>query len=185
MEYITLDVDDADSFLDPASIQSAIVHALKVTTTWLTKESVRLLGVKLRIRSTASRRRIKKGKVKGRDSSVWFGIRPLNLAYIRDYQQTGKGVMSGGDRFHKGAFVQSMNGSPELIFRRTGERPRKSKPRQKPLPKGQRRVRKSPPVEVVREEFDDEMLVIIHGLETEIQGIFKEAFLEYLINLTQ
>lgn len=185
MQNITLTVEDADAYIDEENVSAAVAHALKASTKWLSAESVKRLGVKLRIRSSAGRRRVRKGKIKGSNGSVWFGLRPLNVAYIRDYTQTKTGVISGGERFYKGAFVASINGSPETIFRRTRPRSKVNRPRAKPLPKGQRRKRKSPPIEVVREEFSPDMLTIITDIEFELNGIFKEAFFDYLDSLHQ
>ncbi|MBN8090494.1 hypothetical protein J0J26_20535 [Vibrio vulnificus] len=175
---IYLDVED-ERWLDKKFIAEKASAALKVTQKWLTNESVKRLGKELRIRASSSRRRIKSAKIKGNKTSVWFGILPLNLAYIRDYSQVPKGVLSG-DAFYKGAFVQSMKNSPLLIWQRTRDRKPQPKPRQKPLPKGQRRERKSPQVAVVREEFHHDAEGIIAQLETEIQDVYKEAFLNEL-----
>ncbi|POC61767.1 hypothetical protein CRN32_03275, partial [Vibrio vulnificus] len=59
-------------------------------------------------------------------------------------------------------------------------RPTQPKPRRKPLPKGQTRKRKSPPVEVVREDIHMETSEIVAQLEVELQDVYKEAFLDEL-----
>ncbi|MBM5180127.1 hypothetical protein J7937_21605 [Vibrio parahaemolyticus] len=179
MMQIYLDVDD-EKYLDAVYVHQCSKAALKITQRWLTRESIRRYGKELRIRSTAGRRRVRKGKIKGSTATVWYGIRPLNLAYARNYTAVDGGVLSGGERFYKGAFLQSMNGSSEVIWRRTRDRPKQPKPRKKPLPKGQRRKRKSPPAEVVREHIDMEASEIVAQLEFEIQDVFKEAFLNEL-----
>lgn len=179
MMDIYLSVDD-EKYFDTKHVHHCAKVALKKTQKWLTQESIKRFGKELRIRSTAGRRRVRKGKITGGKATVWYGIRPLNLAYARDYKAVDGGVMSGGERFYRGTFLQSMNGSGEMIWRRTRERPRKPKPRRKPLPNGQRRKRKSPPAEVVREHIDSDVSEIITQLEIELQDIYKEAFLNEL-----
>ncbi len=178
MMNLHLTVED-ERWFDKEHVNECASAALKVAQKWLIKESIKRLGKDLRIRSSAGRRRVKSGKVKGNQTSVWFGLLPLNVAYIRDFDQAPKGVQSG-DAFYKGAFVQSMNNSPLLIWKRTRERPKQPKPRRKPLPKGQTRKRKSPPVEVVREDIHMETSEIVAQLEIELQDVYKEAFLNEL-----
>lgn len=178
MMDLHLTVED-ERWLDKEHVNQCASAALKIAQKWLTKESIKRLGKDLRIRSSAGRRRVKSGKVKGNQTRVWFGLLPLNVAYIRDFDQVPKGVQSG-DAFYKGAFVQSMNNSPLLIWKRTRERPKQPKPRRKPLPNGQSRKRKSPPVEVVREDFHMEALEIVAQLEVDLQDVYKEAFLNEL-----
>lgn len=178
MMDLHLTVED-ERWLDKEHVNQCASAALKVAQKWLTKESIKRLGKDLRIRSSVGRRRVKSGKVKGNQTSVWFGLLPLNVAYIRDFDQVPKGVQSG-DAFYKGAFVQSMNSSPLLIWKRTRERPKQPKPRRKPLSKGQTRKRKSPPVEVVREDIHMETSEIVAQLEVELQDVYKEAFLNEL-----
>ncbi|HCH1859593.1 TPA: hypothetical protein NKR10_004531 [Vibrio parahaemolyticus] len=178
MNNVHLTVED-EHWFDKEHVNKCASAALKVAQKWLTKESIKRLGQELKIRSSAGRRRVKSGKVKGNQTSVWFGLLPLNVAYIRDFNQVPKGVQSG-DAFYKGAFVQSMNNSPLLIWKRTRERSTQPKPRRKPLPKGQTRKRKSPPVEVVREDIHMETSEIVAQLEVELQDVYKEAFLDEL-----
>lgn len=178
MIYLNLNVED-ERWLDKKFVYACANRALRVAQRWMSKESIRRLGQELRIRSSAGRRRVRTGKVTNNATTVWFGLRPLNLAYVRDFEQVPKGVLSGNS-FYRGAFVQSMKGSPLLIWRRTRERPTRPKPRRKPLPKGQRRPRKSPPVETIREDIELEASTIITQLEIEIQDVFKEAFLHEL-----
>ncbi|MBD1559603.1 hypothetical protein HC752_21910 [Vibrio sp. S9_S30] len=179
MMQMTLDVSDAKYF-DIVFVRKCADEALKHTKKWLMRESLRRLGYELRIRSTAGRRRVKASKVKGGKTSVWYGIQPINLAYARDYETVSGGVLSGGERFYKGAFVQSINNSPLLIWRRLRERPKRGGKRRKPLPKGQRRPRKSPQPVVVREDINGEASDVVAKLELEIQDVFKEYFLNEL-----
>ena len=178
MMDLHLTVED-ERWFDKEHVNECASAALKVAQKWLTKESIKRLGKELRIRSSSARRRVKSGKIKDNQTSQWFGLLPLNVAYIRDFDQVPKGVQSG-DAFYKGAFVQSMNNSPLLIWKRTRERPKQPKPRRKPLPKGQARKRKSPPVEVVREDIQMETSEIVAQLEIELQDVYKEAFLNEL-----
>lgn len=161
--------------------EKAATQALKVATRWLAKESVRRLGKKLRIRTAALRRRVRVNRIEKNTGGVWYGLEPLSLAYARDYHQTPTGVQSG-ERFYKGAFAQVMSGSRELVWMRTGERPKSSK-RKKRSPNGTRRYRKSPPVKVVREEIDDELTTetdAIMALQSELQNVYQEAFIHEL-----
>jgi len=178
MNEVHLTVED-ENWFDKEHVNKCATAALKVARKWLSKESIKRLGQELKISSSAGRRRVKSGKIKGNQTSQWFGLLPLNVAYIRDFNQVPKGVQSG-DAFYKGAFVQSMNNSPLLIWKRTRERPTQPKPRRKPLPKGQTRKRKSPPVEVVREDIHMEASEIVAQLEVELQDVYKEAFLDEL-----
>ena len=178
MNEVHLTVED-ENWFDKEHVNKCATAALKVARKWLSKESIKRLGQELKISSSAGRRRVKSGKIKGNQTSQWFGLLPLNVAYIRDFNQVPKGVQSG-DAFYKGAFVQSMNNSPLLIWKRSRERPTQPKPRRKPLPKGQTRKRKSPPVEVVREDIHMEASEIVAQLEVELQDVYKEAFLDEL-----
>ncbi|UTZ44793.1 hypothetical protein [Vibrio campbellii] len=178
MNEVHLTVED-ENWFDKEHVNKCATAALKVARKWLSKESIKRLGQELKISSSAGRRRVKSGKIKGNQTSQWFGLLPLNVAYIRDFNQVPKGVQSG-DAFYKGAFVQSMNNSPLLIWKRTRERPTQPKPRRKPLPKGQTRKRKSPPVEVVREDIHMEASEIVAQLKVELQDVYKEAFLDEL-----
>ncbi|MEZ8316648.1 hypothetical protein AB6C44_23850 [Vibrio splendidus] len=178
MMDLHLTVED-ERWLDKEHVNQCASAALKIAQKWFTKESIKRLGKDLRIRASAGRRRVKSGEVKGNQTSVWFGLLPLNVAYIRDFDQVPKGVQSG-DAFYKGAFVQSVNNSPLLIWKRTRERPKQPKPRRKPLPNGQTRKRKSPPIEVVREDIHMETSEIVAQLEVELQDVYKEAFLNEL-----
>lgn len=178
MNEVHLTVED-ENWFDKEHVNKCATAALKVARKWLSKESIKRLGQELKISSSSARRRVKSGKIKGNQTSQWFGLLPLNVAYIRDFNQVPKGVQSG-DAFYKGAFVQSMNNSPLLIWKRTRERPTQPKPRRKPLPKGQTRKRKSPPVEVVREDIHMEASEIVAQLEVELQDVYKEAFLDEL-----
>ncbi|UJX32976.1 hypothetical protein [Vibrio parahaemolyticus] len=178
MNEVHLTVED-EHWFNKEHVNKCATAALKVARKWLSKESIKRLGQELKISSSSARRRVKSGKIKGNQTSQWFGLLPLNVAYIRDFNQVPKGVQSG-DAFYKGAFVQSMNNSPLLIWKRTRERPTQPKPRRKPLPKGQTRKRKSPPVEVVREDIHMEASEIVAQLEVELQDVYKEAFLDEL-----
>ncbi|WP_017817517.1 hypothetical protein [Vibrio harveyi] len=175
MMNIYLDVE-GEKYFDRTHVNTAVNEAVKVVTKWLTKESIKRLGTKLRIRSTAGRRRVRMSKTKAGKGSVWYGLRPINLAYVRAYSQEKTGVRSG-ESFYKSAFTRSMNGSRELIWVRSRDRAKVGSRRPR-SPNGTRRKRKSPVVEVVREDLHDGTNEIINQLELEAQGIFREAFLD-------
>lgn len=179
MNEIYLDVTD-EKYFDVKNITRAIDKALKVTTKWLSQESIKRFGTKYRIRSTAGRRRVKINRIKNGKSGVWYGLRPISLAYVRDYSQEPDGVQSG-EHFYKGAFAQAISGTKELIWRRKRERPKETGKRTR-SPNGTRKPRKSPTPEIVREDFAPEIIDDITALEHETYEKFKEAFLNAMHN---
>jgi len=180
MINVYAEVEDAKYF-HHKDLEKALTRALKKTSTWLKAESVRVLGRELEIRAGAWRKRIKVNRIDKDTGGIWIGINDLNLAYVRDYHQTATGVVSGDNYYHK-AFAQVMSGSRELIWRRTGERRKVSNPYAKRSPNGTRKWRKSPPVEIVREEIADEVEAYTKRGDLERRTIeyFKEAFINEL-----
>ncbi|NGZ18031.1 hypothetical protein G6Z94_11840 [Vibrio aestuarianus] len=174
-------VEDEDLF-HRKDVEKVVTQALKATSKWLARESVKRIGRKLRIKTQAGKRRVKINKVNKNTGGVWYGLLPISLAYAREYKQTPTGVLSG-DRFYKGAFAQAVSGSRELIWERERERPKRST-RAKRSPNGTRRKRKSPPVRLVREDVHDETVEVVGQLEHEVQEVYKEAFLHGLNALT-
>lgn len=170
-------VEDEDLF-HHKDVEKVVTQALKETSKWLARESVKRIGRKLRIKTQAAKRRVKVNKVNKNTGGVWYGLLPISLAYAREYKQTSTGVLSG-DRFYKSAFAQVLSGSRELIWERTRNRP-KSPTRAKRSPNGTRRKRKSPPVRLVREDMHDETFEVVSQLEHEVQEVYKEAFLHGL-----
>lgn len=172
---VYVEVKDLDGFTH-AEMHTAARKALKVASKWLTRESIKRIGYKLKIRHSAGRRRVLMNKKDKNKGGVWIGLQPLNLAYIRKYQQTPKGVLSG-ESFYKGAFAQAIGHSNENIWIRTAER-RKTGTRKKRSPNGTQRYRKSPPIEKVTEDIEEKNIEsIIAALTLEIQPIFEEAFI--------
>lgn len=179
MINIYLEVEDGKTFTTE-DVDEATLYAERFVKKWLAKESIKRLGIKLRIRSTAGRKRVKTSSARSKKNSVWFGLRPITVAYLRDYKQTKSGVQSG-DKFYKGAFAASVNGGQELIWKRKSERLKVGK-RRKRSKNGTRRERPNPQIEVVREDLHDGTNQIINQLELEAQGVFKKAFLDAINN---
>ncbi|CAH6982704.1 conserved hypothetical protein [Vibrio chagasii] len=171
---VYLEVKDVENFKHKDMHEAASV-ALKVASKWLTRESIKRIGYKLKIRHSAGRRRVlmhKKDKDKG---GVWIGLQPLNIAYIRNYQQTPKGVLSG-EHFYKGAFAQAIGNSTENVWVRTSNR-RKTGTRKKRSPNGTQRYRKSPLIMKVKEDIEEDKIdPIVYALTLEIQSVFEKAF---------
>ena len=170
-------VDD-ENLYHHKDVEKAVTQALKATSKWLARESVKRLGRKLRIKTQAGKRRVKINKINKNTGGVWYGLLPISLAYAREYKQTPTGVLSG-DRFYKSAFAQTMSGSRELIWERTSSRG-KVKKRAKRSPNGTRRKRKSPLVRLVKEDVHDETFDVVSQLEHEVQRVYEEAFLNEL-----
>lgn len=175
MQDIQLSVDD-DKYFKGEHVHKAVRAAETVVKKWLAKESIRRLGQKLRMRSPAGRRRVKISSVSRKKNSVWYGLRPISLAFVRSYRQEKDGVRSGDD-FYKGAFVRSISGGRELIWRRTSNR-RKTSQRRKRSPNGTQRQRPNPTIELVKENIHDETNEVIRELELEATSVFREAFLD-------
>lgn len=178
MMNIHLSVED-ENYFDREHIDKCAKVALKVAQKWLSKESIKRIGEELNISRRSISRRVKAGKVKDGQTSMWYGLLPINIAFINDSEQVEGGVVANNYLYNR-VFFQSMNNSPILAWRRTRERAKQPKPRRKPLPKGQRRKRKSPPVERVSDHVEIDMEREILQLEAEIQDVYKEAFLNEL-----
>lgn len=175
---IYLSVED-EKYSDREHIDKCAKVALKIAQKWLTKESIKRIGEELNIARRSISRRIKAGKVKDDHTTMWYGLLPINIAFIRDAEEVEGGVMANNYLYNR-VFFRSMNNSPILAWRRKRERPKQPKPRRKPLPKGQRRERKSPLVERVSDYVDMDMEREILQLEIELQDVYKEAFLNEL-----
>lgn len=179
MKDVFVKVQDVEGFTHKDMHEAASL-ALRTTSRWLSRESLRRIGYKLKIRHSAGRRRVLMNKKDKNRGGVWIGLQPLSLAYIRSYQQKPKGVLSG-DSFYKGAFASAIGHSTENIWIRKSER-LKSKTRKKRSPNGTRRWRKSPLIERVYEGIDEkEIDPIVDELTLEIQPVFEKAFF-YEIN---
>tara|TARA_B100001059_G_scaffold236796_1_gene290498 strand:+ start:31514 stop:32056 length:543 start_codon:yes stop_codon:yes gene_type:complete len=178
MMDLHLTVED-ERWLDKEYVNQCASAALKVAQKWLTKESIRRIGEELNISRRSISRRVKAGKVKDGKTSMWYGLLPINIAFINDSKQVDGGVVANNYLYNR-VFFQSMKNSPILAWRRVRERAKQPKPRRKPLPKGQRRKRKSPPVERVSDHVEIDMEREILQLEAEIQDVYREAFLDEL-----
>lgn len=123
--YVEIMEEDTVGMSDE-SIAKAVTITLKKTQNFLTNESLKRLGIKMKIRRKALKNRIKKSKIKkGGRASVWFGFMPVPLDTLRDYYQTTAGVVSGGDEY-KGAFSQVVRGA-SLVWSRWVERKKATK----------------------------------------------------------
>ena len=172
---VYVEVKDAENFTHK-EMHAAASAALRVASKWLTRESIKRIGYKLKIRHSAGRRRVLMNKKDKNKGGVWIGLQPLNLAYIRKYQQTPKGVLSG-ESFYKGAFAQAIGNPTENIWIRTSNR-RKTGTRKKRSPNGTQRYRKSPLIMKVQEDIEEKDIEsIIDALTLEIQQVFEEAFI--------
>lgn len=186
MYDVTIDEKDIQ-LLSVNQIQKAVKAALKKTQTWLSRESIRSIGVRMKIRRAPLSKRVKKSRVKGNGASVWFGIMPIPVDSLRPFFQNGQGVVSGNDLYPH-AFAQRVNNSPLLVWERWVER-KKVDRRKKRNPNGQRvherdRRYKSK-IRRVLEPIDTEAKMILDKLEVDALQFFKRTLSDELFKQRQ
>lgn len=153
MMDIHLSSEDAE-LLEPDHLHRVTQRSLRIITNWLRSESARRLGKELRIQTKAVRDRIRVNH-QGDGSNLWVGLLPLSIHRLGSPKQTPTGVDVNG-RFFKGAFINPMSSSELLVFKRSRE--------------------SRLPIELVTEDYSDEMEKEIIDLTGELNTKWQEVF---------
>ncbi|MDG3089123.1 hypothetical protein P7F88_25005 [Vibrio hannami] len=185
--YDVLITEQETELLSGQQIEKAVKATLKKTQTFLTRESVKALGVRMKIRKAPLNKRIRKSSVKGNRASVWFGVLPIPVDSLRSFYQNKRGVVSGRE-VYPGAFAQRVKNSPMLVWERWVER-QKASPRKKRNPNGQRvlesKRRFKSKIQRVLEPIDIEAQDIIDELENDTLEFFKRTLTDELFKQRQ
>lgn len=134
----------------------AAARALRKTAQWLRTHSSREIAKELRIVQSPIRHRYNLySEAAGNTVKVWVGLQPISVHYLGNPRQTATGVQVGHRNFDD-AFLGSMRGGPEMVFRR----------------KGRERL----PLERVTEDWEGPALTILERWEQRAQRRFVELF---------
>jgi hypothetical protein len=113
--------------LDLSATEKQAAKALRSTlnkmAAWVRVRSVKGMSQKLEIQQKVIRRRLKAVKFKttadGGVAKVWYGLNPVDMIWL-GARQTGAGVQASGGRFVAGAFIKSIRGGKQQVFKRRG-----------------------------------------------------------------
>ena len=153
-----LDHSSTDLDLVGESDRSKVLNAaLSKLAVWVQRESIKH-GKTLKIRNLKTlRRRFLhfKGSKATTYAKAWLGTSPIGVDAWGDVRETDGGVFAAGEH-HPGAWVNSMDSSQPLVWRRTYENNPKS------------------PIERVTKNIDSDMGTFLESLESELQVKFEE-----------
>ncbi len=121
LERLSIDLDATEAQADKA-LNSTLVKMAS----WLRSKSVKGLSDTLSIQQKVIRRRLKSFRLQrrsgGSEITVWYGLDPIALIYLRARQGNG-GVQASGGRFVSAGFIaQGRNGSRQVFKRRGSAR---------------------------------------------------------------
>lgn len=152
-----LDHSSSDLHLVDESERSKVLNAaLSKLAAWVQRESIKH-GKTLKIRNLKTlRRRFLhfKGTKATTYAKAWLGTSPVGVDAWGDVRETESGVYAAGEH-HDGAWVNSMDSSQPLVWRRTYKNNPKS------------------PIERVTKKIDSDVGRFLESLESELQVKFE------------
>lgn len=108
-----------------AQVQRALRSTLSKLARWARSRATKGMAKEVKMNQTTFRRRLRVSKVRsasrgGSKVTVWFGLNPVGIIYLRP-RQTSRGVSAMGGRHIRSAFIATMESSKRGVFKRRGK----------------------------------------------------------------